>query len=349
MRSQLLVLAASPYVRILLGCAVSGLAIFFAIHNISLDDVGHVLLQASPGFIALALLSVAINTVSKAIRWHILIGPRGHAIGMGKLLIALLIGQMLNTLIPARVGDISRAYVIGGMGPGRAFVFGTVVIEKFLDMIAYVVLFLLLIVLFPLPAWINQSVYALTGVAALVMIFVLLLMLYRNWCFQLIERSLIWLPSRLRQPLLKHLHAGIASLDVLQHRSDLIRLTLWTVLIWVTALLTNHLTLLALGIDLPPVASLLVLIVLQAGITLPSTPGKIGVFEYGCVLALAVFGIDQALGLGYGLLLHTIVLVPTTLIGLLFFWVWGLTGEQLDDQQRVYVQPCPDDDPQMVL
>ena len=47
----------------------------------------------------------------------------------------LLAGQMLNTVFPARLGDLTRAYVLGGKGPGRSFVLGTVVLEKILDSI----------------------------------------------------------------------------------------------------------------------------------------------------------------------------------------------------------------------
>ena len=66
-------------------------------------------------------------------------------------------------------------------------------------------------------------------------------------------------------------------------------------------------------------ARLLVLIALQAGISLPSIPGRFGIFEYICVLALGSFGVAQPLALSYGLLLHFVVLVPTTVLGGVFF------------------------------
>ena len=53
-------------------------------------------------------------------------------------LMVLLAGQMLNTIFPARLGDLARAYVLGGMGPGRTYVLGTIVLEKMLDSIAYI-------------------------------------------------------------------------------------------------------------------------------------------------------------------------------------------------------------------
>jgi uncharacterized membrane protein YbhN (UPF0104 family) len=64
--------------------------------------------------------------------------------------------------------------------------------------------------------------------------------------------------------------------------------------------------------------------VLMAGISLPSAPGRIGIFEYSCILALSIFGIRQAQALSYGILLHAVVLLPTTLLGLLAFLRLGV-------------------------
>jgi uncharacterized membrane protein YbhN (UPF0104 family) len=63
---------------------------------------------------------------------------------------------------------------------------------------------------------------------------------------------------------------------------------------------------------------------LQAGISIPSIPGKIGIFEYICVLSLVAFKVDPARAFSYGILLHAIVLLPTTILGLIFFWRLGL-------------------------
>ena len=62
-------------------------------------------------------------------------------------------------------------------------------------------------------------------------------------------------------------------------------------------------------------ASLLTLVTLQVGISLPSVPGRFGVFEAACVLALGTFGIEQTLASGFGLLLHTVILIPAVIAG----------------------------------
>jgi uncharacterized membrane protein YbhN (UPF0104 family) len=119
------------------------------------------------------------------------------------------------------------------------------------------------------------------------------------------------------------IHSVLSSLGILQDHRGLFGLSFWSVVIWGTAVLTNHLTLLAFGINLPLTASLLILISLQVGITLPSAPGRVGIFEYICVLALSLFGVERHIALGYGFLLHGIVFLPTTLISLSFIPLLG--------------------------
>jgi uncharacterized membrane protein YbhN (UPF0104 family) len=167
-----------------------------------------------------------------------------------------------------------------------------------------------------------------TAVILVVSAAVVLLAYQQTRVTKIIEVILRWLPVQIRNWLHPRLRAGYASLEIVRRRRDFSKLVFWSVIVWGTALLTNHLTLLAFGIRLPFTASLLILIGLQAGISIPSVPGRIGIFEYICVLALTVFDVEQILSVSYGILLHTIVLIPSTLLGLVAFWLLGLIGKQ---------------------
>jgi uncharacterized membrane protein YbhN (UPF0104 family) len=161
----------------------------------------------------------------------------------------------------------------------------------------------------------------------------------RGFFMRIIERVSSWLPERMQSFAAPRLQGGIASLDILKSNTNLIKLGLWSALVWGTALLNNHLTLLALDIHLPLTASLLILIALQVGISIPSVPGRFGIFEYICVLALGVYGIDQATAFSYGILLHAIIMLPTTMLGLLFFATSGLSREDISVRSTSTLNP----------
>ncbi len=315
---------ASRFLRLGAGLALSLLTLYLAFKNVSLGEVGQAFTRASPLYIVLALASVGVNTLAKVFRWEVLLGRERRKAGFYSILNSVLAGQMLNAVIPVRTGELYRIYVVGGKGVGRTFVLGTVVLEKVLDMVCYALLFLLLLALSPLPAWVGGSGTTFIGLAALACLLVLLVAYRRGWVVDWMRRLGSWLPVSFQDYLARHLRLGLDSLEVLQHFSVSLKLALWSALVWFVAILTNQLVLLAFGLRLPWAASVLLLVALQAGISLPSLPGKIGVFEYVAVLSLGVFRIEPSLALSYGILLHAIVYLPMLLAGLISFWLLDL-------------------------
>jgi hypothetical protein len=75
-------------------------------------------------------------------------------------------------------------------------------------------------------------------------------------------------------------------------------------------------------------------LVLQAGISMPSVPGRIGLFEYLCVLTLSLFGVSQEEALSYGIVLHALVFLPTILLGVLALMGVGMRPERNDFESR---------------
>jgi uncharacterized protein (TIRG00374 family) len=329
MKQFIIKLYSSFFIRIGLAIAISLISLYLALRNISLQEVGESLKQANYWYVALALVSVGINTLAKTSRWMVLMKPRKQHLNYYQVLKSLLIGQSLNNLYPGRVGDLNRAYVMGSLGLGRTFVLGTIGIEKVVEMFSYAVLFVILLLLIPLPDWVSNSGYTFAIIAVVVTFGVMLVTYQRGLVMRILERISGRFPERLKKYSIPRLRAGIDSLEVLQSNTDLLKLGLWSAIVWGTALVNNQLILLALNIHLPLTASLLILIALQAGISIPSVPGRFGIFEYICVLALGLYGIDQTTAFSYGILLHAIVMLPTTLLGLLFFATSGLSREDI--------------------
>ena len=91
-----------------------------------------------------------------------------------------------------------------------------------------------------------------------------------------------------------------------------------TAISWLVSALVNYFVFYAIGVELPFVAAIFLLLVVHVGIAVPSSPGRIGVFHYLCILALSVFEIDRGVAVGYGAVLYLIVFVPPSVLGLLF-------------------------------
>ena len=324
-----------PFLRVFIGLLLALFAIVYFQQNVDYAGVWQALLLADLWLVAGAVLCMLLTVVGKAVRWQVLMGDRQaqskdgekarQRVRLSYIIEVLLVGIMLNTLFPLRAGDVTRAYLMGSSGRGRSFTMGTVVLEKVLDLIMLSLTFFLLLLQVSLPGWVSRQGYSVAVSASVIFMGVLVLAFSRQMKWQqLIPRAFIRYTqgnpflSQIFSRWLAIFNNALSSLDVLRQREDLLRLAAWSLFIWAISFLTNLFVIWALQLEVPLVAALLVLVVLQLGLSLTSVPGNIGIFEYLCVLSLSVFGIDGISALTFGILLHVIVLIPS-LIGLFCF------------------------------
>jgi hypothetical protein len=89
-------------------------------------------------------------------------------------------------------------------------------------------------------------------------------------------------------------------------------------LIGISGVVVNDLVIRCLGIQTRFMAAVVLLVILQAGVSVPSTPGKVGVFQYLSVLGLSLFGVGKAPGLAFGLIIHLLVFLPAAIMAAVF-------------------------------
>ena len=311
----------SKQFRIGIALLVSLVALYLALREVNLQEVWVIISKTNWNFIVLALLSVIINNLLKSERWQILLSVPLRNIRFSKTFMVFMIGQMFNNLFPARSGELSRIILIGGKEFKYSFVVGTLMVEKSLDIISYGLLIMTTFILIPIPEWLNETAFIFLIVSLLVMIALLIIIIYRHSLFKLLEKLVSWLSVNLQTRILSSVRTSMESIDVFYNRGQVFKLAFLTTIIWGTAIITNQFIFSALGLQLPITAALLVLVTLIIGISIPSLPGKIGIFEYSCVLALSVFGVNSSIAFSYGLLLHIIIFLPPVIIGLFSMWV----------------------------
>ena len=329
MKTRIISFLSSRKFYIFLAFSISLVSLWLAFRDVQLDELYKTISQANLFFIIMALLSVLLNNGLKIIRWWTSMGERGKPDIASGVVYSFFTGQLINTFSPVRMGEISRILVVGSGNTGHAFVAGTIMIEKTLDLGAYGLICAALLLGLKLPDWINTPARAIVVFAIAASTFLVLISLFNKFFIHWFSNHGISFSEQMNSKLIKSISDASSSLEVLKKSPSLGKLVLLTVLIWITAILTNQLILSSMHFSLPLIAPLLILVVLQAGISLPSMPGKIGIFEYACVLALSVFGINKEESLSYGILLHLTILLPMIVLGListLFHRDYGESG-----------------------
>jgi uncharacterized membrane protein YbhN (UPF0104 family) len=121
-----------------------------------------------------------------------------------------------------------------------------------------------------------------------------------------------WVERRMLS-MLDTITEGLRGLRTPRH---LLPLTLYSVGIWFFLALSVWTALHAAHLDLPLAAAWTVLAFLGLGVSLPSSPGFVGVIQAATVLALALFDVPRTEALSFSLLMHASQFVPVTAAGL---------------------------------
>jgi uncharacterized protein (TIRG00374 family) len=252
------------------------------------------------------------------VRWRLLFYPEHRDLPLSRLFCGVVLAQMFNILIPARLGEVARIYSIESRGRiGRIRILSTIVVEKAVDLCAVACTIFLLLLTVSLPAWLRDSGEALLLGSIFLLVALLFLALRGDTLLCWLERLAEKLPGLWGHRIAQ---LGRSTLDGLSAvRSGRISFYLWglTFFILLLAAGTNYLLFLAFELKLPPIAALFLLIVLQIGIAPPSLPGKIGVFNYLVVLGLSVYSVDGSVALSYSFVLYAVALLPKVILGAL--------------------------------
>jgi uncharacterized membrane protein YbhN (UPF0104 family) len=207
--------------------------------------------------------------------------------------------------------------LIIGETTGKAFVLGTIALEKWLDTLAFLFLFLFALLWIPFPDWLEGSSWSLISLAVLGTVGLGGAVYFADALKRSIASLTRRLPVRIQRWVVMHLEPGFASLVMLRETKTWLLTVFWTWVIWLTAVLNNYAGMRALQVHLPFSVAAVLLIGLQVGIVAAASPGAIGVFEYICILTLTYWGVERTLALSVGLLLHGLVYLPLLVGG---FW-----------------------------
>jgi uncharacterized protein (TIRG00374 family) len=310
-----------------LGLVVAIGTIYLAARTVDFDQLARVLQEVRLPFVLLALCTAMLTNVLKAARWRALFHPRPSGMNLRQLSNLIVVGQAVNFYIPARLGELVRAYLAGEeAGISKVYALGTIAAEKLIDIIVLAILMAAMLPFLALPDWLAGRVGPLLLTALAVCIATAILIGGRNLIMRVVGAGLRLLPAAWGARWRARISAGLDGLNALAAPQAAVAVWGWTVAFWLLAAFTNFVLLLAFDLPPSPLIAFFLLAVLQAGVAVPSTPGKIGVFHYLCIIGLSVFQIPATTGLAYGLVLHALVIGSVSVWAALAFWrrSWNL-------------------------
>ncbi len=278
---------------------------------------------------ALALYFVGVGV--RAVRWHFLLRSL-KPIPSRALFPPVVIGYMANDILPARMGEIVRAYVLGRQeNISKAATLVTIVVERVFD--GLTMLTFLVAGSFALNFADAELNTRLRVVGALFIVAIVALALFAGMPRR-VERtadfSIQRVPSEsLRARATSLTRSLLDGLGALRSPADSFAVYALSILAWLFE--TGMYLLVALGFNIVlPFPVFLVACAFANLVTIaPSTPGYVGVFDAPVIYVLTNFRIEPNLATSYTLILHAALILPVTLLGFFYVWRAGLSLTQM--------------------
>ena len=306
-----------------LGIIVTIVFLVLAFRQVNFAELADALSSANYVLVLPALLLWFVGYVVRTIRWRaILAGTKSGS--LLELFGVLMVGFATNNLLPARLGEFARAYLLRRRtGLRKTFVLSSIFLERVFDGLTLVILILLLSSQFDLQDWGRRVEILATalfvGVAAGIM-----LLLYRpefaGWIVACVARPL---PSRISTFALGAYGSFVNGLSAMRRPSVVLTTIVLSVCVWALEWAAYFTVASAFDLGLSPLnlgaACVFLLVVVNLGIMLPAAPGYVGTFQFFAVSALAVWGVPHEPALAVAIVAHLTQYVLVTAIGLVFF------------------------------
>lgn len=305
-------------IRFWVGLTISAVCLWLAFRNIPLSQFIDALKAIKPGYLALAICFQLLAVLARGRRWQSILSGgvqlRTTFFGHG-------IGFLFNNILPFRAGEVARTIAVADWAKQPFFKVGSsVLLERLID-VAVIVIALILVLPFMQvePAVIQGGL--LLGAAALIGLILLLAAAIRPmWGRKVLRWFLIRIPRVPLERSLVWFDQLIDGVKVMASARRIWRVLLWSLISWICSVLLYFTVFKSFQPSATWLEATFVVIALSLSISIPSSPGFLGVFQYVGLQALVLpFGdkYDPATALAAIMVAYLVYYLVTSLIGII--------------------------------
>jgi len=288
------------------GVIISMAGIYWAFIDFQFLDFKESMYQVDLFYLVLATFFLWGSVWLRGLRWKWLFKENASP-SITSLYRAELIGYFGNNVLPLRLGELLRSYIVGKENSlSKSFVFGTVVLERLMDTLVLLLFTLLLFLTFPLEGAIKGYVIW-GGIISFFVIITILIIINHIQKFQTENKILT---------ILKKVLDGLLSI----RKGMLMPVIISSILIWCIYLLDVYLVQKAFQFNLSWSQILAVLVISSLALSIPSAPGMIGTFHAAVKYTMVdLFSFSANDGNTFAILMHAYGYIIFTSLGAYYF------------------------------
>ncbi|MFL2673222.1 MAG: YbhN family protein [Dehalococcoidia bacterium] len=317
--------------KTLLGTFISLVSLFLLLKIVdSFEKTLESLTSVSIFYLAIGFLIYFLSLFLRTYRWKILLKKNVDSIKFKSLLNVVISGYMFNNLLPARLGELARIYHLSLLKKiNKSFVLGSILAERVTDVIV-LMLFLLVGLIF-IPREFTENFSSKLNISIEIVYISLIILLSLTSIFILIILTGLWKEITHKfLKLLKKINSKFNPDKYIESFTEgafsisnkkFIKVVVIATLLWAIEFSMFYLIGTQFNFDIENlfIAILFFGIFSNLGGIIPSTSGGWGPFEVIGTIVLTSFGVDSNEAAAFTILVHLILWLPISIVGLITF------------------------------
>lgn len=321
-------------VRVVVSYGIAAACLFWVFHDVDLHSLLQPLSEVRWWMIVPAVVLDLLVYVCVAWAWQLLLRPVGN-VSISRATQAVFAGRFANDVLPVHVGYVVRVFLMSRWLKVKfTSVVPSLLVERLLDGIWLALGIALAAIFFPLPPTISRIAEVWAGIIAFG-IFAGVWIVFRTpkASGEKTDESNRWKWIQKLSAASAHMLHEVRTIG----RSHVLFSALAVSLLkFVVQCLAFLMVLWAYGFRFPIGVQLAIFIVAYVGMSIPSTPASVGVFQVFCIAGLEVFHVAKPVATGFSLLAFVVLTLPLSIAGFIALGQSGVTLKQIRGEANTW-------------
>ena len=338
------------YVKYILILGIVGILLFFFFRNVDFRQVFDSISSINLIYPVVFILGLYVQFFFRGYRWGLILKPHKNRIPIMTLYHYTVIGFFLNVIVPGKVGEPARGILLAGEEKiGRSYGLASVVLERLIDSLMVVLLFLISLFFIKdttSPLFVNLRKTSFYIIPIILLFFLLFYFLNTERAFVYVEKTVRFLsrllPQRMRERAISFGLNFVKGLRLNLSFLNYVKLLLSSIVVWV--FLIPFYWFLMQGFEFGSNIGMMEsipyfsIIVLSAAIP---TPGMAGSFDIASreVLMSSAYNVHINEAVAYTMLAHFLILLVMIIPGLISSGVKGISLATIRQIKSKKVEP----------
>ncbi|MBP7653879.1 flippase-like domain-containing protein [Candidatus Dependentiae bacterium] len=359
-------------IKFIFSVLISLIFLYLSMKDVQFSKVWESLKKMKYYYIIFVVLISYLSYVIRTVRWQILLHPLKKT-SYSNLFPTLCVSFMLLIILPARLGEFARAYLVGVKeNISKTGAFSTIVVERILDGCITVLLFILAVFLSvessnilitqisPKSEFIQKIfslfaskttmpdgktvinftlinfIYYVSFFYGGALLFVIFLKIFGTKMINFLISVLFFIPEKIKKILSQFLNSFIIGLNSLSNFKSILFSLLYSVILWLLIGTMNYIFLLSFGIECRFYIAFIILGFMILGVMIPAAPGFIGTYHWVIMLAFKFYlpEVDPNVAASYAWAAWSIGTVFALAIGFYYFKRENLDLKELQNSSN---------------